>query len=292
MAKATGASRLRDALGERLVRAMACHSPLSAILAEQAGFDALWASGFELSALYGLPDASLITMAEHLQMVRAIAPRCALPIVADIDTGFGNAINASYAMREYERAGAAAVVIEDKSFPKMTSLVAGGRQQLVRIAEFQGKIEAMRAARSDPDMMIIARTEALIAELGLDEALERAAAYEESGADLILVHSKQETPDEVESFVRRWKGRCGVVLIPTAYPQLGVARARSLRNVSMIIYGNHAIRASVAGMRHAFAKIAAEGGSASSEMEIASVAEIFELQRMSELKSDEDRFLR
>ena len=97
--------------------------------------------GFELSALYGLPDVSLITMTQHLEMVRAIAGTASLPIIADIDTGFGNAVNVVHAIQEYERAGATAVVIEDKTFPKVTSLIADGRQELVCIEEFQGKIE-------------------------------------------------------------------------------------------------------------------------------------------------------
>src|ERR1700676_795202 len=119
--------RLRDKMAAAgLVQVMAAHSPLSALLAEEAGFDGLWASGFELSALYGLPDVSLVSMTQHLEMMRAMAERCALPIVADIDTGFGNALNVIHAVRDYERAGAAAVVIEDKTFPKVTSLVAGG----------------------------------------------------------------------------------------------------------------------------------------------------------------------
>src|SRR5215470_17335032 len=109
-----------------LAQAMAAH------IAEEAGFDAIWASGFELSALYGLPDVSLVSMTQHLEMVRAIAERCGLPVVADIDTGFGNALNVIHAVRHYERAGAAAVVIEDKTFPKVTSLVADGRQELLR----------------------------------------------------------------------------------------------------------------------------------------------------------------
>ena len=176
-----------------LVRIMATHSPLSARLAEQAGFDGLWASGFELSALYGLADVSLISMTQHLDMVRAIAEQSRLPLVADLDTGFGNAINVIHAVAQYERAGAAAVVIEDKTFPKVTSLAADARQELLRIAEFQGKVEAAVAARRDPDFL--ARTEALIAGLGEAEALKRAAAYAEAGADLILVHSKQNTPD-------------------------------------------------------------------------------------------------
>ena len=184
-----------------LVEAMAAHSPLSAMLAAEAGFDAIWASGFELSAMYGVPDVSIVSMTQHLDMTRAMVERSGIPVVADIDTGFGNAINVLYAVQQYERAGAAAVVMEDKSFPKVTSLIAGGRQDMVRIEEFQGKIEAARAARRDNDLVIVARTEALIAGLGQDEALTRARAYESAGADLILVHSRQKTPDEIEAFV-------------------------------------------------------------------------------------------
>src|SRR5215469_15462952 len=143
-----------------LAQAMAAHSPLSALIAEEAGFDAIWASGFELSALYGLPDVSLVTMTQHLDMVRAMAGGCNLPIVADVDTGFGNAINVLHTVREYERAGVAALVMEDKTFPKVTSLVADGRQDLVRLEEFQGKIDAARSARGDADLLLIARTEA------------------------------------------------------------------------------------------------------------------------------------
>src|SRR5690242_4712754 len=143
---------LRQKMSDRgLVHVMAAHSPLSARLAEEAGFDGLWASGFELSALYGLPDVSLISMTQHLEMMRAIAAQSSLPIVADIDTGFGNAINVVHAIAEYERAGAAAVVIEDKTFPKVTSLVADGRQELLRIEEFQGKIAAAIATRRNSD---------------------------------------------------------------------------------------------------------------------------------------------
>ena len=101
--------RLRAALDGGLARIMAAHSPLSATLAEEAGFDGAWASGFELSALMGLPDVSLVSMSQHLEMVRAMAWRTNLPVVADIDTGFGNAVNVVHAVRLYEEAGASAV---------------------------------------------------------------------------------------------------------------------------------------------------------------------------------------
>jgi len=285
--------RLRERMAAAgLVQVMAAHSPLSALLAEEAGFDGLWASGFELSALYGLPDVSLVTMTQHLEMVRAIAERSTLPIVADIDTGFGNALNVIHAIRHYERAGAAAVVIEDKTFPKVTSLVADGRQELLRVEEFQGKLRAALEARRDPDFLVIARTEALIAGLGEAEALARATAYEAAGADMILVHSKQKTPTEVESFIRAWTGKAPLVLVPTAYPDLTVARIKALGKVEMVIYGNHAIRAAVTSMQRVFARILADGGIQTVNKEIVSVEEIFRLQRMDQVKADEKKYLR
>jgi len=274
------------------VHVISAHSPLSALLAEEAGFDGIWASGFELSALYGLPDASLVSMTQHLEMTRAMAERVTLPIVADIDTGFGNAINVIYAVQQYERAGAAAVVIEDKTFPKVTSLIAGGRQELVPIREFQGKIEAAIKTRRDPDFLVIARVEALIAGLGEAEALKRAAAYEEAHADMILIHSKMTTPTEVESFVRAWKGTIPIVVVPTAYPQMTAERIEALGKIRMIIYGNHAIRAAVAGMKEVFARIRRDGGIQNANQQIVSVEEIFRLQQMNALKANERLYMR
>jgi len=275
-----------------LAHVMAAHSPLSARLAEAAGFDGLWASGFELSALYGLPDVSLVTMTQHLDMVRAMIERVDLPLVADLDTGFGNALNVIHAIEQYERAGVAAVVIEDKSFPKVTSLAADGRQELVRIAEFQGKIDAAIKTRKDPDLIVIARTEALIAGLGEAEALTRAAAYQEAGADMILIHSKQKTPDEVESFVRAWTGSAPIVIVPTAYPEMTVDRVKRLGKIKLMIYGNHAIRPAVTAMQQAFATILRDGGIHNLDKAIVPVEEIFRLQDMDAVKRNEKKFLR
>ena len=284
---------LKDRIAERgLVQVMAGHSPLSARLAADAGFDGIWASGFELSALHGLPDVSLVSMTQHLETMRSMAESSGLPVIADIDTGFGNAINVIHAIEQYERAGAAAVVIEDKSFPKVTSLIAGGRQDLLRVDEFQGKIEAACAAREDSDFLVIARCEALIAGLGEAEALARSAAYEEAGADMILIHSKQKSPDEVESFVRAWTGKAPIVVVPTAYPDFTVARMKALGKIAVTIWGNHAIRAAVTAMQQVFAQILADGGIQGADRDIVSVEEIFRLQGMDRVKADEKRFLR
>ncbi len=197
-----------------------------------------------------------------------------------------------HAIEQYERAGVAAVVIEDKSFPKVTSLIADGRQELVRIAEFQGKIEAAVKTRRDPGLLVIARTEALIAGLGEAEALARAAAYQEAGADMILIHSKQKTPDEVESFVRAWTGRAPIVIVPTAYPEMNAERVARLGKIKMVIYGNHAIRAAVTAMQQAFAAIRRDGGIHNVHQTLVPVDEIFRLQDMDAVKRNEKRFLR
>lgn len=274
------------------MHAMSAHNPLSARLAAEAGFDAIWGSGFELSASYAVPDANILSAGQHLEMMRAIAATVDVPVIADIDTGFGNAINVAYTVPQYEAAGVSAVVMEDKTFPKDTSLRADGRQELVRVAEFQGKIEAACAARRDPDFCVIARTEALIAGLGQAEALARAAAYEAAGADAILIHSKQTTPDEVLAFIASWSGRVPLVLVPTAYPQLREADIQALGKVGLVIYGNHAIRAAVGAMREVFARIRAEGGIHGVDAGLPTVRDIIDLQGDKGMRELERRFLR
>jgi len=288
---------MANALRERLaagglVTAMAAHNPLSARLAEEAGFDALWASGFELSAAYGVPDASLLSFTTHLDMTRAMIEQTGIPLIADLDTGYGNAINAGHVVGAYARAGAAAVVIEDKTFPKDTSLLPGARQELVRIEEFQGKIDAARDAGAASGLVVIARTEALIADLGIEEALRRGIAYAEAGADLLLIHSKRKTPDEIVAFTGRWPGRVPLVIVPTAYPDLTEAKIRALGKIAIVIYANHAVRAAVGAMREVFAAIRRDGGIHQVDKRIASVEDIFELQRVAAMKEAEKKYLR
>ncbi|MEJ6669194.1 MAG: phosphonopyruvate hydrolase [Alcaligenes aquatilis] len=276
----------------RLMTAMAAHNPLAARLAQDAGFGAIWGSGFELSASYAVPDANILSMGTHLEMMRAIASTVDIPLIADIDTGFGNAVNVSYVIPLYEAAGASAIVMEDKTFPKDTSLRADGRQELVRIEEFQGKIEAACAARRDPDFLIIARVEALIAGLGQEEALKRGLAYEQAGADAILIHSKQATPDQILSFVQAWTGKVPLVLVPTAYPQLTEADIAQLGKVGVVIYGNHAIRAAVGAMQAVFAQIRQDGGIQNVDAGLPSVKTIIGLQGDAHMRQIEARFLR
>jgi phosphoenolpyruvate phosphomutase len=277
---------------QNLTVTIAAHNPLGARLAERAGFDGIWVSGFELSASYGVPDASLISMTQHLEMVRAISGTVEIPVIADIDTGYGNAINAAHAISQYELAGAAAVVIEDKTFPKETSLLAGARQELVRIEEFEGKIEAALNARRDKEFMIIARTEALIAGLGHDEALLRAERYVKAGADAILIHSKSKTPDEIIEFINGWNMDAPLVLVPTAYPALDEAEIERLGKVKLVIYGNHTVRAIVTALEDVYAQIRQDKGIAKVHEKIVSVEHIFELQGVDNMKKLEKSYVR
>ncbi|KAG9252364.1 Phosphonopyruvate hydrolase complex with Phosphonopyruvate and Mg++ [Emericellopsis atlantica] len=269
--------------------AMSSHNALSAKLVEEAGFAAVWVSGFEISAANAVPDASILPMSVNLEVTRTMSAATNLPLIVDIDTGFGNAVNVAYSVPQFELAGATAVVLEDKVFPKDTSLRANGRHSLVPIQEFQGKISA---AKSTSSLVIIARTEALIAGLGQQEALRRAEAYADAGADAILVHSKQKTPEEIVSFCKAWDGRVPLVIVPTNYPSLGFDEVAALSKVGLVICGNHGIRAAVGGMRSVFASIRHKRGLHSVEATIPSVEQIFALQGDKEMRLIEKNYVR
>lgn len=144
----------------------------------------------------------------------------------------------------------------------------------------------------DPDFLVIARTEALIAGLGEAEALHRAQAYVGPGADQILIHSKKKDPCETESFSRAWIGSAPLVIVPNAYPDLDAKRVKTLRNVRMMIYGNCGIRASGTAMEETFCRIMADSGVQNVRKDILPVEETFRFQNMHEVKAIEASFLR
>ncbi|MFQ5723078.1 MAG: isocitrate lyase/PEP mutase family protein, partial [Terriglobia bacterium] len=166
------AAKLRELLGRaQPTLLVGAHNGLTAKLAEEAGFDGVWASGFEINAARALPDASILSMSEHLAVCGEINDATTLPVVADCDNGFGNAINVMRLVRECEKAGIAAISIEDNVFPKRCSFYASVKRELESIEEFSGKIRAAKNTQRAPDFAVIARTEAFIAGWGLEEAL-------------------------------------------------------------------------------------------------------------------------
>lgn len=290
----TRASHNRAALLSRrlksgkIVRVMGAHNGLGARLIERAGFDAVWASGLEISSAFGLPDANILTMTENLESARAIHEATSLPVICDCDTGYGNASNVRHMVRRYEAAGLAAIVIEDKIFPKVNSFMPDG-QDLAPVGEFVGRIQAAKATQRNARFMVFARVEALIAGRGLEEALRRANAYAEAGADGIVIHSKSASPDEVLAFARGWKRPVPLVAIPTTYYRV-TAEELERGGFSMVIYANHGLRASIRSMESAFREIRQTGTTAGVEARIATLKEVFELQGMKDLKEDEKRF--
>ena len=221
MRKSTKLRKLLE--GEDLVRIVGAHDGLTAKLVELNGFEGVWASGLEVSTSHVVPDANILTMTDYLRAASVMNDAVSIPIVVDADTGYGNSSNLIHAVKKFEAAGIAAVCIEDKLFPKVNSFVPW-RQDLAPISEFVGKIMAGKNAQETDDFMIFARVEALIAGLGIKEALKRAYAYEEAGADGVFIHSKQKKADEILEFVERWDGKSPLIVCPTTYPDLTVGK--------------------------------------------------------------------
>lgn len=190
-------TQLKQMLSERKALVMpGCHDALSAKLTERAGFRAIQASGFGIAAsLLGQPDVGLATLTEMVDQTRRMVDAVTVPVMADGDTGNGNAINVIRTVREYENAGCAGMNLEDQVFPKRCGHMEG--KELVSCEEMVLKIRAAVHARRDPDFIINARTDAIAVE-GIDAAIKRANAYAEAGADLIFM----EAPTSVEMIKR------------------------------------------------------------------------------------------
>ena len=180
--------------------------------------------------------------------------------------------------------------IEDKIFPKTNSFIRSEGQPLAEIDEFAGKIRAAKDSQTDPDFSVVARVESFIAGWGLDETLRRAEAYADAGADAVLIHSKRKDAGEIESFMERWDGRAPVVVVPTTYWTTPTADLEEM-GVSLAIFANHLVRASVSAMQQAARTIRQDLGTGQLEDRIAPVAEIFRLQRADELAEAEQRYL-
>ena len=284
------ASRLREMLKTKdLVRFMGAFNALAAKLVEQSGFEAIWQSGLEVSTSFAVPDANILTMSEYLDVAASINDATSLPVMVDCDTGYGNSNNVIHMVKKFEAAGIAAVCIEDKMFPKVNSYIPG-RQELAPIAEFVGKIMAAKNAQSTKDFMVIARVEALIAGWGQEEALKRAHAYIDAGADAIFIHSKASDSREIIKFVKAWNNKAPLVICPTSYPSITEDQMKDL-GIKMVIYANHGIRAAIKAMKDIYSEISATHGIITVNDKIAPMKEVFELQGMHLMKEHEKKFL-
>jgi phosphoenolpyruvate phosphomutase len=284
---------LREGLQESPpVVAVGAHDAMSARLAELFDFDAVWVSGFGVSAMaHGLPDLNIITMSEMLDAARRIQGATSLPVVVDCDNGYGGLNNVARTVVEFDRAGVAAVCIEDNLFPKRNSLYQGSSiRELVKTSEQARRLRAGKAAQESENFVVIARVEALIAGHGVDEACDRAAAYSEAGADAILIHSKDKTLAEIEGFLDQWKRTditTPLVAVPTLFPDY-TAEQLGDKGFAMIILANQAMRASVEAIEQTFSRLRVEGRAAAVDPHIAAVDHIFELVNTKEAIAAEE----
>jgi len=283
----TSSKILREKLSTKsIVKVGGAFDAMSAKLVEINGFDAVWAGSFAISATHALPDASILTMTEFLHAAANMAESCEIPIIADCDTGFGGPSNVGHMVKKYEKAGIAAVSIEDKVFPKQNSLLEDGTQELLSEKDFVAKLIAAKDAKVSDDFMIIARVEALIAGLGVEEAIKRAQAYEKAGADAILIHSKKNTPEEIFEFSEKWKGKIPLISIPTSYPTVTLNELIS-KKFKMVIYANHTLRSSYTAMSKLLENLSKADSLSQVDQEMSTMEDIFHLQEMYNIKKQE-----
>ena len=269
-----------------IVKVCGAYDAMSAKLVEAHGFDAIWAGSFAISATHALPDASILTMTEFLNVSANIVESCKIPVIADCDTGYGGPSNVSHTVKKFESAGVAAICIEDKTFPKQNSLLKDGNNQLLSEKDFVAKILAANDVKQNKAFSIIARVEALISGIGMEEALKRAYAYEKAGADLILIHSKKISPEEIFEFSESWKGSSPLVVIPTTYYSVKIDELIS-HNIKMVIYANQTLRAAHLAMNNLLKKMKDANNMDDIQNEMSSMEEIFKLQEMFDIKSQE-----
>lgn len=287
------AAKLRELFDKPgIIRIVGAHNGLTARLIEQAGFEGIWASSLEVSASHAVPDANILTMTDYLNAAISMNDAVSLPVVVDVDQGYGNSTNVIHMVKKFEAAGIAGVIMEDKKFPKQNSLLAGGRQELASIPEFVGKIMAAKNTQQHPDFMVMARVEALIAGWGQEEALKRAKAYVQAGVDGILIHSKKETAEEIIQFLKSFNFDVPIIIVPTNYAGFTEEKMREYPQIKMVIYANHVIRSAVTSIKSILQEIKETGGVQTVSPKLIPVRELFELQGTSVMKEHEKKFLR
>lgn len=269
---------------------MEAHNGLSAKIVENAGFKGIWASGLSISAALGVRDNNEASWTQVLEVIEFMSDATSVPILLDGDTGYGNFNNMRRLVRKLEQRGIAGVCIEDKLFPKTNSFINGEAQPLADIAEFCGKIKAAKDACTDPDFVVVARVEAFIAGWGLEEALKRAEAYRQAGADAILMHSKKSNATEIKAFMEAWENRHPVIIVPTKYYSTPTDHFKDW-GVSTVIWANHNVRTAITAMEETTRRIFEDQSLINVEGVITSVSHIFELQGADELKLAEKKYL-
>jgi 2,3-dimethylmalate lyase len=283
-------ARLRELLaGPGPLLAPGSYDALSARLVEQAGFDVVYMTGFGSTAsLIGRPDVGLLTGTEMIDNARRIVAAVDVPVIADADTGYGNAINVVRTVQAYEQAGVAGIHLEDQVMPKKCGHMSG--KAVIGPEEMAGKIRAAVAARRDPDFLLIARTDAAAVE-GLDAAIARARLFADAGADVLFVEAPASEAD-IEKVATQLRGLTPLVFNWTEggrTPGLSLARIAEL-GFSLVLFPLGTLLAATAGMRSLLATLRADGTPAAALAGVPSFDEFTELVGLPEVRELERRF--
>jgi 2-methylisocitrate lyase-like PEP mutase family enzyme len=261
---------------------------VSARLVERAGFDAVYMTGYGTSASrLGLPDLGFAGLAEMVENVRQMAAAVSIPLVADADTGYGGPLAVQRAVRAYEAAGAAALHLEDQAWPKRCGHLAG--KAVIPAGEMVAKIAAAVEARTDPDLLLIARTDAIAVE-GFDDALARARAYAAAGADVVFVEAPT-TEAEIEAIPRAVDAPCLFNYVPPGgrSPRPPIARLREV-GYAVVILPVQTLFAATAAMQAYLAALRAAGEPAGLDDRLVAFADFNALIGVPEMLAREARF--
>jgi len=284
-ARNLGPAELRRLISKDIVIAPGVFSAISAIIAERNGFKAIYLSGSGIAGSMGMPDLSLTTLGEVAEEVRRITNMSRLPLLVDIDTGFGEVLNVERSIMEIERAGASAVHIEDQELPKKCGHLEG--KKLIGKEEMVGKILAATKARIDKDFMIIARTDARSVE-GIDEAIDRARLYLKAGADAIFPEAL-ESEEEFKEFSSKVRG----ILLAnvTEFGKSPLLSADDLRKLGyrMVIFPLTAFRGALKIMDAVYAELSRKGTQRDILNDIMSRKEYYELINYSSYESEDKK---
>ena len=261
--------------------------PFTARLVAAEGYEALMSSGNASAAMHlGLPDVGLMTLAENAENAGRIAAASGLPVFADADTGYGPAINVRRTIMEFERAGVAAVMLEDQVTPKRCGMMAG--KQVISTSEMEMKIKSALDARRDDDLVIVARTDARAVE-GLDAAIRRAEAYQRAGADAIFVEGPK-TEEEAAEIARRIDAPMLYNITPTgSVAPLPVEKLEQL-GYKMLSTSVYAVLAAIPGLRHFLRTLKQTGDVAKAGSAVASMAEYYEILKLKDWQAAEENY--
>ena len=279
-------ARLRRLIDAKpVVRIMEAHNALSGLIVENVKanngieYDGMWSSSLTDSTSKGKPDIEAVDVSTRINTINEIFEVTTKPMIYDADTG-GIAEHFAFTVRTLERTGISAVIIEDKTGLKKNSLFGNDVAQTQdTIENFCNKIQVGKKAQITDDFMIIARIESLILEAGMDDAVKRAKAYIEAGADGIMIHSRQKSPNEVLEFCKILRGyneNIPIVAVPTSYNQI-TAKELSQAGVNVVIYANHMLRAAYPGMMNVAKSILENDRSKEAEENLLSIKEILNL---------------